>query len=60
LARRRAAGLPEVPVDERFLQALEAGLPDSAGVALGVDRLLMALTGARSIDEVIAFPVDRA
>ncbi|MEM7351031.1 MAG: amino acid--tRNA ligase-related protein, partial [Acidobacteriota bacterium] len=60
LEQRRVAGLAEVPVDERFLAALEAGLPECAGVALGVDRLLLCLTGARELREVIAFPVDRA
>ncbi|HKJ09830.1 MAG TPA: EF-P lysine aminoacylase EpmA [Gammaproteobacteria bacterium] len=60
MARRRAAGVPESPVDERFLAALEHGLPDCAGVALGVDRLAMCAAGVSSIDQVIAFPVDRA
>jgi lysyl-tRNA synthetase class 2 len=60
LARRRAAGLPEPPIDERLLAALVAGLPDCAGVALGFDRLVMLAAGARSIEEVLAFPVDRA
>jgi elongation factor P--(R)-beta-lysine ligase len=60
LARRRAAGLPEPPLDERFLAALEAGLPPAAGVALGFDRLVMLATGATAIDEVLAFPADRA
>jgi lysyl-tRNA synthetase class 2 len=57
---RRAAGLPEVPIDERLLAAIEHGLPDCAGVALGVDRLLMLAAGTRKISEVLAFPVDRA
>jgi lysyl-tRNA synthetase class 2 len=60
LAARRERGLPEVPVDHRLLNALEAGLPQCAGVALGVDRLVMLAAGADRIDEVIAFPVDRA
>lgn len=46
--------------DTRLLQALIAGLPACAGVALGVDRLLMALLGLASIDDVIAFPLERA
>jgi lysyl-tRNA synthetase class 2 len=58
--RRREAGEMTVTMDERLLAALAAGLPDCAGVALGVDRLLMALTGMDHIDEVLAFPADRA
>ncbi len=58
--RRRSAGLPEIPADQRLLAALEAGLPDCCGVALGVDRLVMLATGAQHIDEVIAFALERA
>lgn len=57
--RRREAGAPVYPIDERFLEALEAGMPESAGNALGVDRLLMLLTGAESIQSVMAFPASR-
>ncbi len=60
LALRRERGLPEPPIDEHLLAALEAGMPDCAGVALGFDRLVMLAAGAESIDEVLAFPVDRA
>jgi lysyl-tRNA synthetase class 2 len=60
-ARKRAEHhLPAIRQDEHFLQAVEAGLPDCAGVALGLDRLLMKLIGADHIDEVIAFPFARA
>jgi len=60
LHARHVHELPKVPLDERFLAALRHGLPDCAGVALGFDRLVMLATGAQSIDEVIAFPIDRA
>ncbi len=54
-ATRRALGLPEYPLDEAFLGALEHGMPPSAGIAVGLDRVLMLLTDAASIDEVVAF-----
>jgi lysyl-tRNA synthetase class 2 len=57
-ADRRAAGLAVYPIDERFLRALERGIPESGGNALGVDRLLMVLSGAESIQAVMPFPVD--
>jgi lysyl-tRNA synthetase class 2 len=47
-------------LDQHLLAALDAGLPDCSGVALGFDRVLMLATGASHIDEVIAFPVERA
>jgi len=57
---RRHQGAADAPIDERFLAALEAGMPDCSGVALGVDRLLMVLLGAEEIDNVLAFPLARA
>lgn len=59
-ARRRAERLPKMPLDERLLAALDAGLPDCSGVALGLDRLLMLVVGAQDIAEVLAFPLERA
>lgn len=58
--KRTEQGLPAVPVDENFLAALGAGLPDCAGVALGIDRLLILRTGNRRIEDVLAFPLERA
>jgi len=57
LAKRKTLNLPTYPLDERFLAALTAGLPDCAGVALGLDRLLMLIIGASHINEVLAFPI---
>jgi len=57
---RAGRGAPLPPLDERLLQALAQGLPDCAGVALGIDRLLMAMMGAGRIADVLAFPFDRA
>ena len=59
LAMRKEAGLPNYPVDEHLLAALDHGMPECTGVALGVDRLLMLKTDRRDIREVISFPVDK-
>jgi lysyl-tRNA synthetase class 2 len=60
LVVRARHGRPRRVPDGRFLDALAAGLPSCAGVALGFDRVVMVAVGARRIDEVIAFPVERA
>ena len=57
---RRKMGLAEIPVDARLLAALEQGLPSCAGAAVGLDRLLMVLSGSDSIEDVVTFPANRA
>lgn len=58
-ALRRERGQSERPVDEYLLAALEHGLPDCSGVALGIDRLLMLAIGASRIQDVLAFDWQR-
>jgi lysyl-tRNA synthetase class 2 len=60
IEERRRLGLPESAVDEHLLAALEAGLPDCCGVALGFDRTVMLAAGADRIDAVLPFPLERA
>jgi lysyl-tRNA synthetase class 2 len=54
-AARSAAGLLPAVIDEHLLAALEHGIPETSGVALGLDRLLMVLSGADHIEDVLAF-----
>jgi lysyl-tRNA synthetase class 2 len=61
-AQRRLAGeggQETQPYDELFLQALEQGMPPAGGVGVGIDRLVMVLTGRESIREVVLFPAMR-
>ncbi len=60
LAQRDQDGKSPLPSDSQLLSAMRAGLPACSGCALGFDRLLMVSLGVESIDEVIAFPIERA
>lgn len=53
--QRQAMGMHTMPIDEPFLQALESGLPDCSGVALGLDRVLMLKLNCDSIEQVLTF-----
>lgn len=55
LQERKKLGLVELPIDEHFLAALQYGLPDCAGVALGIDRLVMLALQRPRIQEILSF-----
>jgi lysyl-tRNA synthetase class 2 len=57
---RRSRGLMEIPVDQYLIAALAHGLPDCAGVALGLDRLLMSLSGKGLLSEIMTFSHQRS
>lgn len=54
--RRARRGLETIPADKKLIAALRHGLPECAGVAVGLDRLLMVMRGAKRIDDVLTFP----
>ena len=58
--QRLADGNGQLPEESRLLEAMDNGLPDCCGVALGVDRLVMIAAGAETLADVMAFPIDRA
>lgn len=58
--QRRQQGLSQLPLDRRLIEALEQGLPDCAGVALGLDRLLMLQQGEVMLDAVLTFSLTEA
>ena len=60
IAFRSHQGLPPVVKDQRLLGALQAGLPECSGIAIGLDRLMMIACGELAIDQVLAFPLARA
>ena len=55
---RRDRGRPVYPIDDKLIAALVEGLPPSAGIALGFDRLVMLATGATAIDQVLTFTAE--
>ncbi len=59
-ALRQRDGSPVLPEDSRLINAMRSGMPACAGVAVGIDRLMMVLAGCENIQRVIAFPLERA
>jgi len=60
LKSREALGLNKVPMDQRFLAAMESGLPECSGVAIGLDRVLMLASGAKELRQILNFSWDNA
>jgi lysyl-tRNA synthetase class 2 len=57
---RQKRSLSDMPMDEHLLAALDDGMPDCAGVAMGLDRILLLLQGGTNLSETLNFPIDRA
>ena len=57
---REQNGVAKIDMDKRFLAALQSGLPDCSGIAIGLDRLLMIISEKNSIDEVLTFSIKNA
>lgn len=60
ISARKNDNLPQATKDTRLLAALDAGLPDCAGIAIGLDRVLMILNESASISDVLSFDIQRA
>ncbi|MDD5409877.1 MAG: EF-P lysine aminoacylase EpmA [Methylobacter sp.] len=60
LSIREQRKLPVTVKDRHLIAALESGLPECSGIAIGLDRLLMLLSDSPAIDDVLGFPIDRA
>lgn len=60
LSERKKLNYPEIPIDENLLAALQYGMPDCAGVALGIDRLIMLAAKKNKLADVVSFPLERA
>ncbi len=60
IAWRKAHGKPVPAMDERFLAALEHGMPKASGVAMGLDRLYMLALGKKKIEDVVLFMDDNS
>ncbi|MGB0938414.1 MAG: elongation factor P--(R)-beta-lysine ligase [Colwellia sp.] len=58
--KRSSLGLDKRAIDDNFIQALNAGIPDCSGVALGIDRLVMIALSIGKIENVISFPINNA
>lgn len=52
--------LPTIPIDFNFIRALKKGLPMCSGIAMGLDRIMMLITNKRHINEILAFPFEKA
>ena len=57
---RQTRNLPIMPIDTHLIDAMKAGIPACAGVAVGVDRVIMLCLGKKHIDDVLSFPIARA